>query len=101
MIHIQLVSRDGSNLQSLIRQAIAEESIKSFTVAQVKDGLKIKHKKHLGEIRLKQTKGPLVATLVCKNRSKEWQIFEAFMGRLAYHFKNDISSVNIEMEPQG
>ena len=31
------------------------------------------------------------------SRSKEWQLLEAFVGRLAYHFKNDIASINIQL----
>ncbi|HYX72868.1 MAG TPA: hypothetical protein VE732_08855 [Nitrososphaera sp.] len=100
MIHLQIVSRDGQNLQSLIRSAINEGSIKSFAIARVKGGLVIKHKKHLGEIALENTSGPLLATLKCKNRAKEWQLLEAFVGRLAYHFKNEVSAVNIQFESE-
>jgi hypothetical protein len=100
MIHLQMVSREGANLQSLVRSAINDGQIKSFAIARVKGGLVIKHKKHIGEISLDQTSGPLLATLKCKNRTKEWQLLEAFVGRLAYHFKNDISAVNIQFEPE-
>lgn len=99
MIHLQIHSREGQNLQSLIRGAISEGNIVSFETIQVKGGLKIKHKKHLGTVALEQTAGPLLATVVCKNRSKEWQVLEAFIGRLAYHFKNEISAINIQLEP--
>lgn len=99
MIHLQIVSRGSENIQSLIRSAINEGHIKSFEIAQVKGGLVIKHKKHLGEIAIKQTSGPLLATLKCKNRAKEWQLLEAFVGRLAYHFKNQISALNLQFEP--
>jgi hypothetical protein len=99
MIHLQIISRGGDNLQSLIRGAIASGSIKSFEVARVQGGLKIKPKKHQGIIALTKSPGPLLATLVCKNRTREFQLLEAFIGRLAYHFKNEISSVNIQFEP--
>jgi hypothetical protein len=99
-VHLQLLSRTGAQLDTLIRTAIAHESIKSFEVARVKGGLRIRHKKHLGEVRFSRTPGPLLATLVCKNRSKEWQLLEAFVGRLSYHFKNDIAAINIQFEPQ-
>ena len=98
MVHMQVLGRDGANLQAAIKKAISDGAIKSFEVAQVKGGFKIKHKKHLGEIRFTKTPGPLLASLVCKNRSKEWQLLEAFVGRLAYHFKNDIASINIQLE---
>jgi uncharacterized membrane-anchored protein YjiN (DUF445 family) len=99
MIHIQVVSRDRENLQTLIRAAIAEGSIKSFEVSRVKGGLTIRHKKHIGEIRLSKTTGPLLATIICKNRAKEFALLETFVGRLAYHFKNEISGINIQLEP--
>jgi len=98
VVHLQVIGRDGVNLQAIIRKAIASGSIKSFEVAQVKGGFKIRHKKHMGEIRFTRTTGPLLAQIVCKNRSKEWQILEAFVGRLAYHFKNDIAAINIQLE---
>jgi hypothetical protein len=99
MVHLQLISRNGVKLQGLIRKAIKDGAIRSFEVAQVKGGLTIKHKKHIGEIRFVSTSGPLLATLVCKNRTKEWQLLEAFMGRLTYHFKNEIASINVQLEP--
>ena len=100
MIHLQMVSREGENLQSLIRSAINDGRIKSFAIARVTGGLVIKHKKHIGEIGLEQTSGPLLATLKCKNRAKEWQLLEAFVGRLAYHFKNEVSALNIQFETE-
>ena len=100
MIHLQVINRGGENLQSLIRSAINEGQIKSFAIVRVKGGLVIKHKKHLGEVALEQTLGPMLATLKCKNRAKEWQLLEAFVGRLAYHFKNEVASVNIQFEPE-
>lgn len=100
MVHLQVLSRDGVKLQAAIKKAIGDGAIKSFEVVQVKGGFKIKHKKHIGEIRFTKTSGPLLVSLVCKNRSKEWQLLEAFVGRLAYHFKNDIAAINIQLEPE-
>jgi hypothetical protein len=100
MIHVQIIARDGDNLQSLIRAAIKSDKIKSFETAQVQGGLKITHKRHLGAISLRRTKGPLLAIVQCHNRSKEWQLLEAFIGRLAYHFTNEIAAVNIQFDPK-
>jgi hypothetical protein len=102
MIHIQVISRQGENLQSLIRAAIADGRIRSFSVSRVKGGLRLQHRSNdiKGEVRLAKSAGPLLVTLVSKNRSKEFRILEAFIGRLAYHFKNEISSINIQLEPE-
>ena len=97
MIHTQLISRNGENLQSMIRSAIAEGQIKSFETAKVKGGVRLTHKKHPGTINLAKTKGPLVATISCTNPDKEWQLLEAFVGRLAYHFPKEIASINIQL----
>jgi hypothetical protein len=100
MIHLQIVRRENDNVQSLIRAAIASGKIKSFKTAQVHGGLKIKHKTYLGVISIKGTKGPLLATVRCHDRSKEWQLLEAFVGRLAYHFSNEIAGINIQFQPK-
>ncbi len=96
MIHTQLVSRNGENLQSLIRSAISEGRIKSFETAKVVGGVRITHKKHPGAINLYKSKGPLSATISCTNPNKEWQLLEAFVGRLAYHFSSEIAAINIQ-----
>ena len=100
MIHTQLISRNGQDLQILIRSAIVGGQIKSFETAKVKGGLRITHKKHPGTINFSRTKGPLCATISCTNPSKEWQLLEAFIGRLAYHFSNELSAVNVQFETE-
>ena len=100
MIHVQLVARGTDNLQSLLRQAIANGQIKSFQTSQVKGGLKITHKKHKGTISIERTKGPLLVTVSCTNSSKEWQLLEAFIGRIAYHFPQEVAAINIQFAPE-
>ncbi len=98
MIHVQLISRRGENLQTLIRSAIGQGRIKSLETAKVKGGVRITHKKHPGNISLTRTKGPLLATISCTNPAKEWQLLETFVGRLAYHFAANIAAINIQFE---
>jgi len=69
-------------------------------VKHVRGGLVIQHRKYIGEIRFTRTAGPLIAALKCQNRSREWQLLGAFVGRLAYHFKNEIAAMNIQFEPE-
>ena len=98
MIHVQLISRNGTSLQALIRNAIAEGQIKSFETAKVVGGLRISHKKHPGVINIEKSKGPLLATITCNNPEREWQLLEAFVGRVAYHFSNDVAAINVQFE---
>jgi len=96
MIHAQLISRNGENLQSLIRSAITNGQIKSFQIAKVAGGLRITHKKHPGTINLSKSSGPLLAAISCTNPGREWQLLEAFVGRLAYHFAEELAAINIQ-----
>ena len=98
MIHMQVIGKEGSIIKSLFRTAIHGKKIKSFKVVQVKGGMKIEHAKFMGSIKFIQKKNILFATLLCNNKSKEWQILEAFIGRLTYHFKDRIAAINIQFE---
>ena len=98
MIYIQLISSSGENLQVLLKKAILEQKIKSFETVQVKGGFKIVHKKYQGTIKFTTTKGPLIAELSSKRSENEWQLLEAFVGRLAYHFQAQIAAVNIQFQ---
>lgn len=99
MIHLQLIRRNDENLQTLIREALASDKIRAFKVAGVAGGLKLEHKKWPGTIRFSRTKGALCATISCTNPSREWQLLETFVGRLAYHFSGEIAAVNIQFVP--
>jgi sulfite reductase beta subunit-like hemoprotein len=100
MIHLQIVDRGNSNFQRLIRTAIASGKITSFETAKVKGGLKITHKKYLGAIHITPAKGLLLADVTCKNAKKEWQLLEAFVGRLAYHFTYQIAAINMQFDTE-
>ena len=98
MIQVQVICKEKENLKSLIRTGIQEGTIKAFQIKQVQGGLQIQHKKFLGSISINQIENVLVAILKCKNKTKEWQLLESFIGRLAYHFQENIASINIQFE---
>ena len=98
MIQLQLISRGDVNLEMAIRNAISTGKIKSFETAQVVGGLKITHKKHPGLIRIEKSKRIELAMVSCTNPSKEWQLLEAFVGRIAYHFHKEVAAINIQFD---
>lgn len=98
MIQVQVICKEKEKLKSLIRTGIQEGTIKAFQIKKVQGGLQIQHKKFLGSISIKQIANVLVAILRCKNKTKEWQLLESFIGRLAYHFQENIASINIQFE---
>jgi len=98
MVHLQLIGRDAADIGALVRSAIEEERIKSFEIARIRGGLRIRHKKFRGEVRFARTEGPVMVTVRSPDRSKEWQLLEAFIGRLTYHFASAIAGINIQLE---
>ncbi len=98
MIQLQAIGRDGTRLQPLIRTAIQKGQIKSFQVTQVKGGLRIQLAKYPGRINFSQKKNVLFATITCRIKGLEWQLLETFIGRLTYHFQDDILAINIQFE---
>lgn len=88
MIQLQIIGRDGAKLKPLIRTSIQDGKIKAFHITAVKGGLKIHHNKYVGSVAISQKKNILFATLRCKNKQREWQLLESFIGRLTYHFKD-------------
>ena len=100
MVHLQLISRDAADIGALVRSAIEEERIKSFEIARIRGGLRIRHKKFRGEVRFARSEGPVLVTVRSPDRSKEWQLLEAFIGRLTYHFAGAIAGINIQLESE-
>jgi hypothetical protein len=99
MIHLQVIPRVAEDLKPLIRAAIKDGRIRSFYVDRVKGGLRLKHQKHPGRVQIESSKGPLLCTVLCKASDQEWQLLDAFVGRLVYHFRADIAGINIQLNP--
>jgi hypothetical protein len=98
MMYITATSSDGSQLQTLLREAIRDGHVRSFTVSQVKGGLKVKHKKFPGAILFeKQRDGSLSAKVSCKDRGQEWKLLETLVGRLVYHFRDHIENITLRL----
>jgi hypothetical protein len=90
MMYITATSSDGSQLQTLLREAIRDGHVRSFTVSQVKGGLKVKHKKFPGAILFEKQ-------LSCKDRGQEWKLLETLVGRLVYHFRDHIENITLRL----
>ena len=96
MIHIQVVPQADEDLKGMLRAAITEGRIKSFEIARVRGGLRVIHKRYNGRVDLDQKNGILTAKLSCHNRDDEWQLVQAFVGRLIYHFRDHIVTLDIQ-----
>lgn len=98
MMYITATSNNGQQLQTLLREAIRDGHVRSFYVDQVRGGLKVKHKKHPGVITFeKHRDGTLSAKVKCGDKDKEWKLLEAFVGRLVYHFRDDIADITLRL----
>jgi len=54
MIQLQLISRDEADLQWVIKNRFKEGRLHTFELIAVRGGLRIRHKKYPGLIRLKK-----------------------------------------------
>ena len=98
MIRIQIIGQRNARIQPLIREAIKSGKLRTFRVSKVKRGLKIRHKTYLGSITFATTRSILNATLRSRGADQESLLLGAFVGRLADHFKDSISAVNIQFQ---
>lgn len=94
MITLQIISK-GENIHQMIVKKIKEGKLKSFELS--KRNYRLSHINSPGWINLNYDQpGILRAEVKSKDSSREWQILEHFIGRLTYHFKDNISCINIQ-----
>ena len=98
MIKVQIVPRDTQDPHQLIRNAIGDGQVEAFELAKVKGGLVIRRTEGGGRIWLDRAPGLLVATLRRKDRSKEAELLQAFVGMLAGRFRSSIAAINLQFQ---
>jgi hypothetical protein len=98
MVHLQIISRNDADVQGVLRAAIEEGSMKTFEIARIRGGLRLRHKRFRGEVRFARSDGPLLVTVRSPKSVDEWQLLTALIGRLADRFRDQISSISLHFE---
>lgn len=93
MIRVQIVEREGANLFRTLVSAMREGELRTLHVKE--RGRKIVHERYPGWIAWSHS--PRVIT--CKvfgQPGSEWQLFSAFLGRLAHKYPDSIAGIDIQ-----
>ncbi|HSA54146.1 MAG TPA: hypothetical protein VLE53_00515 [Gemmatimonadaceae bacterium] len=101
MYHLQIITRetgDHADVQAAVLAAIREGRMVSFEIDRVRGGVRLRHRKFKGDVRFLKTEGPLMITVRSPDPAGEWQLLDAFIGRIVYHFADSIRGINIPLD---
>lgn len=97
MIRFQIVERPGAELHKLLIEAMRSGELRTFVAR--KRGRKVLHKNQAypGWMNWKDTDGLISCEVISPHKpGREWQLFSAFLGRLADRYAEHIVAINIQ-----
>ncbi len=97
MIRFQIVERTGANLQKTLLGAIRGGELRTFKA--LKRGRKIQHvnTSYHGWMNWSSSHGVISCEVLRPRKpGREWQLFAAFLGRLADRYADHIAAINIQ-----
>jgi len=95
MIRFQIIERPGTDLHRTLVGAMRSGALQTFNAT--KRGAKVSHAKHPGWMNWSVSEGVITCEVISPRKpGHEWQLFHAFIGRLAARFADNISAINIQ-----
>ena len=97
MIRFQIIERSGANLYKTLVAAMREGELRTFLVK--KRGRKVQHtnESYPGWMNWSAADGVINCDVISPNKpGREWQLFSAFLGRLADRYAEQILAINIQ-----
>lgn len=95
MIRFQVMERDQAHLYQTLVKAMRAGDLRTFRVEN--RGRRVVHVRYPGRITWTHAQGVIDATVVSPRRpGDEWQIFSAFIGRLAQRYAGSISGIIVQ-----
>jgi len=97
VIRFQIVERTGANLQKVLIEAMRTGELRTFIAK--KRGRKVLHKNsaYPGWMNWSMSEGIITCEVISPNKpGREWQLFSAFLGRLADRYAERIVAINIQ-----
>lgn len=95
MIRFQIIQRSGVDLHRSLVDAMRSGALQTFDSS--KRGSKVTHAKHPGWMNWSVSEGVITCEVLSPRKpGHEWQLFHAFIGRLAARFAVDIAAINIQ-----
>lgn len=97
MIRFQIVERSGANLYRVLLGAMRSRTLRTFYLTR--RGRKVSHANpsYSGWMNWSHSDGVITCEVISPRKpGSEWQLFSAFVGRLAHRFADLIHCVNIQ-----
>ncbi|MGQ0835151.1 MAG: hypothetical protein ACT4O5_09575 [Gammaproteobacteria bacterium] len=97
MIRFQIVERTGANLHKTLVDAMRSSELRTFVAT--KRGRKIQHvnPSYHGWMNWSVAHGVISCEVLSPQKpGREWQLFSAFLGRLADRYADRIAAINIQ-----
>ena len=97
MLRFQIIERTGANLQTTLVDAMRSGELRTFVAK--KRGRKILHKNsaYPGWMNWSESAGMINCEVISPNKpGREWQLFSAFLGRLADRYAERIVAINVQ-----
>jgi hypothetical protein len=97
MIRFQIIERTGAQLHKTLVEAMRAGELRTFIAK--KRGRKVLHKNsaYPGWMNWSVSEGIITCEVLSPNKpGREWQLFSAFLGRLADRYADRIVAINIQ-----
>jgi len=97
MIRFQIIERTGAQLHKTLVEAMRTGELRTFIAK--KRGRKVLHKNNAypGWMNWSASEGIITCEILSPNKpGREWQLFSAFLGRLADRYSDRIVAINIQ-----
>jgi len=95
MIRFQIIERPGAELQKTLVDAMRDGGLRTFIA--LKRGRKIEHATKPGWMNWTSHDGVLQCEVISPQKpGLEWQLFSAFLGRLADRYADRIVAINVQ-----
>ena len=97
MIRFQIIERTGAQLQKALIEAMRSGELRTFIAK--KRGRKVQHKNsaYPGWMNWSVSEGIITCEVLSPNKpGREWQLFSAFLGRLADRYADRIVAINVQ-----
>ena len=97
MIRFQIIEAPGANLHKALIAAMRDGDLRTFVVK--KRGRKVQHKNvsYPGWMNWSAADGVIDCEVKSPNKpGREWQLFSAFLGRLADRYADRIVAINVQ-----
>lgn len=97
MIRLQIVERGGANLHKTLIDAMRTGELRTFEARKRGRTIHHKNKSYAGWMNWSVADGVINCEVISPRKpGREWQLFSAFLGRLADRYADRILAINIQ-----